>query len=247
MENNDLKEKVRKNIKEKIAVSNIRKEFDMKNKNNTKVIYAILSTCAVSILCVGIIINTKFPTNITNDSNLAKSNSITQEEKSTTKDIIVFNNGNLQCMADIDANWKDANLKEEFNFINKIYVPKGLELARQGKIYVKPNGNYSEEYSKLRQYSLIYSTKSTEDPSQVEIIFTKEQNILGCMIPDEEQMQNSIINGKEIKLFKGEYILDEGKIVGNAFFEKDGYKFYINAHRIEEEEFINVVKSILNN
>ena len=39
MENNNLKEQVRKDVKEKIAVSNIRKEFDMKSKNNKKLIY----------------------------------------------------------------------------------------------------------------------------------------------------------------------------------------------------------------
>ena len=38
MENNNLKEQVRKDVKEKIAVSNIRKEFDMKSKNNKKLI-----------------------------------------------------------------------------------------------------------------------------------------------------------------------------------------------------------------
>ena len=40
MENNNLKEQVRKDVKEKIAVSNIRKEFDMKSKNNKKLIYS---------------------------------------------------------------------------------------------------------------------------------------------------------------------------------------------------------------
>ena len=32
MENNELKENIRRKVKEKIAVSNIRKEFDMKEK-----------------------------------------------------------------------------------------------------------------------------------------------------------------------------------------------------------------------
>ena len=36
MENNNLEEKIRKNLKEEIAISNIRKEFDMKTKKNRK-------------------------------------------------------------------------------------------------------------------------------------------------------------------------------------------------------------------
>lgn len=38
---------------------------------------------------------------------------------------------------------------------------------------------------------------------------------------------------------------DKSKIAGYAFFEKDGYKFYIDAHRVDEDAFINVLKSIL--
>ena len=58
MENSELKEKIRKNIKEEIAVSNIRKEFDMKSKKNKKIIYWLTSCVAVFILGFGIIIGT---------------------------------------------------------------------------------------------------------------------------------------------------------------------------------------------
>ncbi len=58
MGNNDLKERIRKNVKERIAVSNIREEFDMKSKKSKKIIYGITSSAAVFILGVGIIIGT---------------------------------------------------------------------------------------------------------------------------------------------------------------------------------------------
>ena len=54
MENNELKEKIRKNIKEDIAISNIRKEFDMKTSKNKKIVYSISSICAVFILGISI-------------------------------------------------------------------------------------------------------------------------------------------------------------------------------------------------
>lgn len=59
MENNDLKEKIRKNVKEKIAVANIRREFDMKIMNKRKIIYGTLSACAMCVLCLGIALNTE--------------------------------------------------------------------------------------------------------------------------------------------------------------------------------------------
>lgn len=245
MNSDDMKEKIRMNVKENIAISNIRKEFDMKNKNNKKVIYGILSACAMFILCVGIAINVNFQPDITNVGELSKDNTIIQEEKNIPEDNIVFNNGSIESMASIDANWKDANLKEELKFIDRIHVPEGLYLARQGKLYVRENID-SNDYSKLRQYTLIYLTENNaNDSSQIEIIFTKEPTILGCMLPDEKRTKSSTINGKEVKLFKGQYMPDKSKIAGYAFFEKDGYKFYIDAHRIDEDAFINVLKSIL--
>lgn len=72
MENNDLKEKIRKNVKEKIAVANIRREFDMKIMNKRKIIYGTLSACAMCVLCLGIALNTekgnnKLLSNISNE------------------------------------------------------------------------------------------------------------------------------------------------------------------------------------
>ena len=55
MGNKSLKEKVRKNVKERIAVSNIREEFALKNK---KIIYVLTSACAVFVLGFSAIIGT---------------------------------------------------------------------------------------------------------------------------------------------------------------------------------------------
>ena len=70
MENNKLKERIRKNIKEEIAISNIRKEFGMKTSKN-KVIYMISSVCAILILGIGILIGTsKLNNNLFPDNTL---------------------------------------------------------------------------------------------------------------------------------------------------------------------------------
>ena len=52
------KPKKSKNVKEKIAVSNIRKEFDMKENNRKKIIYGITSSAAVVVLGFGIVVGT---------------------------------------------------------------------------------------------------------------------------------------------------------------------------------------------
>ena len=58
MENSELKENVRKKVKEKIAVSAIREELNMKSNKNRKVIYWITSSAAVVVLGMGVMIGT---------------------------------------------------------------------------------------------------------------------------------------------------------------------------------------------
>lgn len=65
------------------------------------------------------------------------------------------------------------------------------------------------------------------------------------MIPKENNLLSSIINGQEVKLFKTENFFDKSKINAEAYFEHDGYKFYIESHRIVENDFINIIKAIL--
>lgn len=252
MENNELKENIRKKVKEKIAVSNIREEFDMKKINNKKIIYTISSICAVFVLCIGIAVNMKIQENNNNDIQIAIKNdnnkyledleSNINEEK---EDSIIFNSGTIISSVDIDGKFEEIELKQEFDFIDKITIPNNLKLVRQGKIFVKPNSE-SVEYSKLRQYVLMYYEDTDKNPSFIEITFTTEDKVLGCMLPDEADMKSSIINGKKIKLFKGDYLEDRNKIVGNAFFEINGYKFLVEAHKTNENEFLDTVKSILN-
>lgn len=249
MENNELKENIRKTVREKIAVSNIRKEFDMKNSNNKKVIYTISSLCAVFVLCIGIVVNMELQTN-DNDIQISTKNDnkyvdLEENKNENVEDSIIFNSGTIKEIADIDAKFEETDVMQEFNFINEISIPEDLKLTRQGKVFVKPNPE-NIEYSKLRQYVLMYYEKTDEDPACIEITFTIENKVLGCMLPDERDMQSSIINGKEVKLFKGEYLGDRTKIVGNAFFEMNGYKFFVEAHKTDENEFLNTVKSILN-
>lgn len=224
----------------------------MKKSNNKKIIYTISSICAVFVLCIGIAVNMKLPKNNNNDIQIATKNdnnkyveeleSNINEEK---EDSIIFNSGTIKSSADIDGKFEEIDLKQEFDFIDKIVISDNLKLVRQGKVFVKPNSK-SVEYSKLRQYVLMYYEETDKDPSFIEITFTTEEKVLGCMLPDEADMNSSIINGKEVKLFKGDYLGDRNKIVGNAFFEISGYKFFIEAHKTDENEFLDTVKSILN-
>lgn len=254
MENNDLKENIRKNVKEKIVVSNIRREFDMKNNKNKKIIYGITSSVAIFVLCVGIGINHNII--IKNKTELGKMDNpdidyINKEEiNAPESDTIIFNTENIESVAsisgmvvDVDGEWKDSNIEEKFGFLKNIDILKQYDHLRQGMVYVKENVE-DTDYSKLQQYHLIYYMDGNNAPS-IEIIFTKEDRILQCMLPNENDLPSSTINGHKVKLFKTENFFDNSKINAVAFFEYDDYKFYIESHKIDENDFIDLVKAIL--
>lgn len=216
----------------------------MKENANNKIVYGILAACAVIALCIGMSVNLiGMSVNLKSNNNIKISkNDNTIKE---TNDVIVFNKGySGRGLADIDAKFEDEDLKQEFGFIKNIKMPEEMELTRQGKILVRPSQD-SKDYSKLRQYSLIYCNKDEANSPYIEIIFTKENTILGCMLPDESKMKTSIINGTEVKLLGGKNLQDRTKIAGESFFKKGDYKFYVGTGKINKDDFINIIKSIL--
>lgn len=80
MEDNELKTKIIKNVRENIAVSNIRKELDMDKVKDKKIFYkVVLAACAMFVISVAIITN-----NISLDANIPNDNiEIDTEDKVT--------------------------------------------------------------------------------------------------------------------------------------------------------------------
>lgn len=136
MENNDLKERIQKNVKEKIAISNIRQEFDMKRKRIRKIIYGITSSVAVFILGVGIIIgtntfnNNQIPDNDYEIADLQSDKQNKNELLELLQSILAENNKNLP------VEDKDINVKEQSNDMKSTNYPEYYA----GK-YVDNNGN----------------------------------------------------------------------------------------------------------
>ena len=133
----------------------------------------------------------------------------------------------------------DKDLTIEFKFVNNLSIPKNYILERSFEIYEKENIN-DTNYSKLWQYVLIYSTNE-ETTMHIEITFTKEEYILSCLLPDKNEFKSSIINDKEILLFSVDNTNEK-----QAFFENNNYKFFIESTDLTNNEFVNLIKSIIN-
>ena len=248
-----LNEKINQDKIYQNVLLKVKEEENMNKVRNKKIIYGIISSVAMLVLCIGVIINYDKPINDKNQLGKIDNSNVeyvNNEKEVAQNDNIIFNTESIKNVAsisgklvDVDGEWKDTNIEEKFGFIKNIDVLKQYEHLRQGMVYVKESTK-DTEYSKLQQYELIYYMDGNNAPS-TEIIFTKENKILQCIIPKENDLSSSIINGQEVKLFKTENFFDKSKINAEAFFEHDGYKFYIESQRIDENNFIDIIKSIL--
>lgn len=230
MENNILKEKVRKKVKEKIAVANIREEFNM---NNKKTIYWITSVCAVCVIVFGITVGTNnFNTKINNDLYA------TENEEST--DVIVdlkINKIENMAMKKLNAETKDfkyEDLIEEFKFINNMEMLQEYKLKTTYTIFTKEDIN-AEEYNLLHDYVLCYEN---DNKNTIKIAFSEI----------EDPLRDYFINSQnEIsKIGNVEYIISQFEETFIVTFNINDLYFDIEAKGITETQLITLLTSISN-
>ena len=235
MKDNELKEKIRKNIKEEIAISNIRKEFDMKTNKNRKILYAISSICAVFILGIGIFIGTGKMNNTGLEIGKTEVN-INKEESLVVE--LNINKLKVMEMADLDADIKTIDidkLPEEFKFMENLLIPEGYEFENIHTVYTRENINI-EEYNILHDYILNYRK---DDLNNIKIAFSKvEKPLRDYFIQDGDKI--SKIGDVELKISQGEemYIVT---------FEYEDIYFDIETTGITENQLVDLLESLINN
>ncbi len=235
MKNNELREKIRKNIKEEIAISNIRKEFDMKTNKNRKILYAISSICAVFILGIGIFIGTDKMNNA--DIEIGKTEVNINKEESLVVELNI-NKLKIMEMLDLDADIKTIDidkLPEEFKFMENILIPEEYEFENSYTVYTRENINI-EEYNILHDYILNYRK---DDLNDIKIAFSKvEKPLRDYFIQEGDKI--SKIGDVELKISQWEemYIVT---------FEYEDIYFDIETTGITENQLVDLLESLINN
>ena len=239
MENNDLKEKIRKNVKEKIAVSNIREEFDMKSKKSRKIIYGITSSAAVFILGVGIIIGTNtFNNNQIQDNHYEIADLQGDKQNKNEAQEIKLNINKIKEMSatSLDADIKTIEtekLPEKFEFIKNIKIPEEYKIESSYNIYTRNDINKSE-YDVLHDYVFNYRKDSM---NKIIIAFSEIEIPLRDYYIDVGDKVSKIGNIELIiSQFKDMYIV--------TFNFKDIY-FDIETTGITENELLELLQSII--
>ena len=236
MENNKLKEKIRKNIKEEIAISNIRKEFGMKSGKNKKLIYTISSICAVFILGVGILASTwKLNHNII-------PNKITEIGETGNKEDLKVEL-NINQLKELVATSLDADVQtmemtgipENLQFINNIKIPEEYQLESSYNVYIRSERNIAK-YDLLHDYVFNYKKDSTN-------------SIIIAVSEVEEPLRDYYIDGgKKVSKIRGtELIISQWKDMYIVTFEYNDLYFDIETTGVTENQLLDLLESLINN
>lgn len=219
--------------------------FSMKK---LKLKYVLSPICVMAIVLVSfVMINRNNKDDIIiakNDNKIVEESNPKLESTTSKNDEININKLGAKSELDIDAKWIDANLKDEFEFLNKIYVPENLKEVRQGKIYVRKDIE-DNDYKEFKQYSIMFTDKSEEEIRNLEFNFSKNELLRDCVPTGIENAKESIIDETIVKLFANERTNETSVISGEAYFEYNDYKFDIQVYRLTQEEFIKIVTSIV--
>ncbi len=255
MENNDLKEKIRKNVKERIAVSNIREEFDMKITNKRKIIYEITSSVAVFILGFGIIIGTNTFNNNQEQNNthygISDLQDVKNNKESLKTELNIYKVASLTS-ADMDVKiehynsklpehiWKKIleEFKEYMGISKNEFETKIPDKFIETNFYtVKVPGykdtNLSDEYKK---HDYVFEYKSEND-GEVRIALCKEEEPLRDYFLEFKGKKSKIGNTElEISQYNNNYMVT---------FQFNNVNYDIETTNITENELLELLQSIL--
>ena len=240
MEDNNLKENIRKKVKEKIAISNINEEFDKKSKKNRQIMYWTTSSAAVLVLGIGLIIGRN---NLKNTDSLKSQNYEISELSQSAPELSVSQDTDIQInelegtrMAKIDADVKNKNIEElpeKIKFIKNISIPEEFKQLDIYEIYTNSNPK-ERKYDLLHDYVFNYKK---DDDNEIKIALSMIEEPIRDYWYDEENKKSKIEDiDVEISQYQKLYMVT---------FKIDNIYFDIEANGITENQLINIIKSII--
>ena len=208
--------------------TSIRKKMGRGNKMNNIFKYSLVPMAIVIAITSVFLLNKKNSTINVLDSNV-KNN-----------DVIIVNsidNNFDKAKLDIDGRSEDIttdDLYKIYPLLKDIVVPNDYNINGIIKCYLFNDD--TGKYDKLYGYNIIYSGGNNKYIDIFILIDTTKR--LRCFSIDTDEMKSSIINGNSIK------IMGEDKNY-YAIFSYNNINFDIETTGISEEEFIQLIKSMV--
>ncbi len=240
MKENKLKENIQKNIKEKIAISNLRKDIYMQKRKNRKIIYGVLASCAVFTLCLGILIS-KVPLKLENDvMRQAKLEELKKEKDTLKAEIYINKADDLKGDYFIDAEARKMDAKvvpENLQFTIEAVTPSDFEENFEANgIYVK--GNNAKKYDVLQHYELYYGNKEKTRTITLSLGFGENKPARDYYFLNVEKI--SKIGDVELKItqYESSYLV---------IFSYKNVNYDIETNGITQEELVEFLTSLISN
>lgn len=241
MDYNELKDKIQKNIKEDIAISNMKKEISMNKVKDKKVLYTILSSCAVFFICGMIATHNNIPMFDKEDS---KQGSLYEkkdnENVQTKKEIHINKIKNLGAMK-LDADIKTKNFDTTcftapygIRF-GEFKIPKDMNCIDISEIYIK--GKDSKEYNILNNYENCYYNDYND--RSITIAFSDTYQPLRDYYLEDTNSKKSIIENVEMTIY-------QYKEIYMTSFTYQNINFDVETEKVTEDELIEFLQSVIN-
>ena len=208
--------------------TSIRRKMERGNKMNKIFKYSLVPMAIVITMTTVFLLNKKSSANNVLDSNV-KNN-----------DVIIVNNvdnNSDNAKLDIDGRSEEIttdDLYKIYPLLKDIVVPNDYNINGIIKCYLFNED--TSKYDKLYGYNIIYSGGNNKYIDIFILIDTTKR--LRCFSIDTDEMKSSIVNNTNIK------IIGENKNY-YAIFSYNNINFDIETTGISEEEFIQLLKSII--
>lgn len=137
---------------------------------------------------------------------------------------------------DIDGKIQNGIFIPYFDFLKDLKIPSDFDNKEDMRaMWVKSNPN-SNDYDILHNYE--FHLRNTKNNREFIIYFSDKYKIFRCVNPFINDYPKSIINGVELPIIKGSnYYLSS--------FSYKGYNIDIEGIDVTEEEFVNLLESII--
>lgn len=219
----------------------IDKDFDKKNNynkiqnrlnniNNRYIRYSLTTAC---LIVVGVIF-------ILNRNNIGMQKEINIEPINKIK----INTYNKTSSYDFDGLNENTNNNDDKNYVmipyfevlNNLNIPNDFNIKYDGKTRVRVLDKEDKDYGKINNYEFWF--KNTNNNRKIIICISDKNEPISSINIDINNSSKSTINNVQLIIYKY-----DNKFISK--FDYKDYKFVIETTDITENEFINLLKSII--
>ena len=231
----NMKKIIKNNYDKEKNYAAIVEKIESKNKKTNLYKYSAIPVCMILVISLVCIFNTNKNNLKSKDEENVNTNHFTNY--SSDNNIIINDiNNELEETYDMDFKIQNGVYIPYFEVLSNLNIPSDFDNKEDMRtLWTKSNPN-SNNYDILNNYEL--HLRNTKNNREFIISFSDKYKKARCVNPFDVDLPKSTINGVELPIVKGSnyYV---------SAFSYNGYNFDIEGIDVTEEEFINLLESLI--